>query len=158
MSSQAPFPEENNPILELRNRQITAVHNISRELSKTLDLDELEIIGSLAATAIENAELARNSELAAVAHAVGDLSHDIKNKVTPISMSVETLAPMTESMYADIDRICGLLPDMHAQDLRSATGFLKNFYFETFQIIRDQVQDIQDYTKLIADALQGIIT
>src|SRR5437764_9630795 len=78
------------------------------------DLEVLEIIGSLAATAIENAELARDSELAAVAHAVGDLSHDIKNKVTPISMSVDTLWPMTVNMYRDIDRICGELPTDNA--------------------------------------------
>ena len=45
------------------------------------DLEVLEIIASVAAAAIETAQLARQAQTAAIAHAVGDLSHDIKNKV-----------------------------------------------------------------------------
>src|ERR1043165_2089592 len=39
MTVQAAVYDKDSSALELRNRQITAVHNISRELSKTLDLD-----------------------------------------------------------------------------------------------------------------------
>src|SRR5207237_541735 len=121
-------------------------------------LEVLEIVGSIAATAIQNAELARDAQHSAVAHAVGDLSHDIKNKVTPISLSVDTLWPMVDEMYADLDRVCGELSPDTAEAVRVATGFLREFYAESFQIIKDQVQEVQDYTKLIADALKGIVT
>ncbi len=122
------------------------------------DLEVLEIIASIAATAIQNAELARDAQLSAVAHAVGDLSHDIKNKVTPISLSVDTLWPLADEMYSDLDRISAELPIDKAGQVTDATGFLREFYPESFQIIKDQVQEVQDFTKLIADALKGIIT
>ena len=67
--------------------------------------DLLEIVSSLASTSIVNATLAQEAQLAAVARAVGDLGHDIKNALTPIETMVETtvqafIVPMFEEMDA----------------------------------------------------------
>jgi signal transduction histidine kinase len=124
----------------------------------TGDLAVLEIVASIAAAAIENAQLHRDAQLAAVAHAVGDLSHDIKNKVTPISMTVYTLRPTIEAMLDDLARIEQNVPSEVAAKLNQATEYLRQDYGEQFDIIMDQVQQIQDYTKLIADAVKGIVT
>jgi len=121
------------------------------------DLEVLEIVASIAATAIENAELHKDAQLAAVAHAVGDLSHDIKNKVTPISLAVDTLWPMMDTMHAQLDQIAAGLPAEQAARLEEAARPVREFYPETFQIIKEQVQEVQDYTKLIADAIHGIV-
>src|SRR5204862_5161708 len=63
------------------------------------DLEVLEIVASVAAAAIETAQLAREAQTAAIAHAVGNLSHDIKNKVAPIAMATATLRPDMDAMF-----------------------------------------------------------
>lgn len=122
------------------------------------DLEVLEIVASIAATAIENAQLYRDAKLAAVANAVGDLSHDIKNKVAPIAISAATLELALEDMYDALNTIGQRVSPEVAQEIADALSFPQEFGAETFQMIRDQVQEIQDYTKLIADALKGSIS
>ncbi len=122
------------------------------------DLEVLEIVAAVAATAIENAQLHRDAQLSAVAHAVGDLSHDIKNKVTPISLSVDTLAPLMDDMFADLDRLSAELDGAAGDSLRLATEVVREFAPESFKIIQDQVLEIQEFTKLIADTVKGIVS
>lgn len=122
------------------------------------DLEVLEIIASVAAASIQAAQLARDAQTAAIAHAVGDLSHDIKNKMTPISLTADTLQMMMDDLCARLDELMPHLP-AHLQDgLRACADPLRDLYPESFRIVREQVQEVQDYTKLIADALQGVIT
>lgn len=122
------------------------------------DLQVLEIVASIAATAIENAQLHREAQVAAVAHAVGDLSHDIKNKVTPIALAANTLKPTIEMALQDLDTACAdATPDVAAR-IQEAVKWLREDYAEQFDIVLDQVQKVQDYTKMIADALKGSIT
>jgi signal transduction histidine kinase len=113
------------------------------------DLEVLEIIAAVAAAAIETTQLARQAQAAAIAHAVGDLSHDIKNKVAPIVVGAQALRSDMDAMFAALDA----LPDTPA-----ATAIVRQSYGETFDIVMDQVEAVQEYTKLIADALKGTIT
>ncbi|MCC6764069.1 MAG: GAF domain-containing sensor histidine kinase [Deltaproteobacteria bacterium] len=113
------------------------------------DLEVLEIVASVAAAAIETAELAREAQAAAIAHAVGDLSHDIKNKVAPIVTGVQALRADLDAMFAALD------PRAEPPPL---AALVRRSYGETFDIVMDQVQAVQDYTKLIADALKGTVT
>jgi signal transduction histidine kinase len=122
------------------------------------DLQVLEIVASIAATAIENAQLHREAQAAAVAHAVGDLSHDIKNKVTPISLAANTLKPTIEMALQDLDNTCADAPMEVVERVNDAVKWLREDYVEQFDIILDQVQKVQDYTKMIADALKGSIS
>src|SRR6266404_3473660 len=104
------------------------------------DLEVLEIIASVAAAAIETAQLAREAQTAAIAHAVGDLSHDIKNKVAPIVMGIYALRPDVAATLARISRP------------------VRQSYGEIFDVILEQVGAVQEYAKLIADALKGTVT
>ncbi len=113
------------------------------------DLEVLEIIASVAAAAIETAQLARDAQTAAIAHAVGDLSHDIKNKVGPIVTGVQALRADLDAMFAALDP---------RAETPAAAALVRDSYGETFDIVMDQVEAVQDYTKLIADALKGTIT
>jgi signal transduction histidine kinase len=117
------------------------------------DLAVLEIIGSVAAAAIETAQLAREAQTAAIAHAVGDLSHDIKNKLSPIVLGIQSLRSEMDAMFAGIDDVPGssALPPHETDTVRREYG-------ETFDIVLEQVQAIQEYTKLIADALKGTVS
>jgi signal transduction histidine kinase len=112
------------------------------------DLEVLEIIASVAAAAIETAQLAREAQTAAIAHAVGDLSHDIKNKVSPIVVGIQALRGDLDAMFAADD---GTSLPRQAAAVREGYGY-------TFDIVMDQVDAIQEYAKLIADALKGVVT
>lgn len=113
------------------------------------DLEVLEIVASVAAAAIETAQLARDAQTAAIAHAVGDLSHDIKNKVGPIVTGIQALRADLDAMFAALDP---------RAETPAAATLVRDSYGETFDIVMDQVEAVQDYTKLIADALKGTIT
>lgn len=122
------------------------------------DIEVLEIVAAIAATAIENAELQRDAQLAAVARAVGNLSHDIKNKVAPVSMVAHILGPDLDRMFGDIDAIAERLePDVRAS-ITAAIAQVREEYAEHCDILHDQVRAVQEHTKLIADALKNIQT
>ena len=113
------------------------------------DLEVLEIIASVAAAAIETAQLAREAQTAAIAHAVGDLSHDIKNKVSPIVVGIQALRSDLDALFAG---------DAEAPLPARPAAAVREGYAYTFDIVMDQVDAIQEYAKLIADALKGVVT
>lgn len=122
------------------------------------DLEVLEIVAALAAASIENTRLAQEAQVAAVAHAVGDLSHDIKNKITPIMMAAQTLKPTIDEMFAELDQVLPRLAPADRQAIEAAVRWLREFYDEQIEIILDQGWQVQEYTKRIADALKGTVT
>jgi signal transduction histidine kinase len=122
------------------------------------DLEVLEIVAAIAATAIENAHLQREAEMAAVAHAVGDLSHDIKNKVSPIAISAYMLRPDIDAMFEALDEVMAATDVATAAGIREACGAFREEYGEHIDIILAQVQAVQEHTKRIADVLKGIVT
>jgi len=122
------------------------------------DLEVLEIVASVAAAAIENAQLAREAQVAAVAHTIGDVSHDIKNKVTPISLSSETLRQLLSDLFTDLERALEGTPPEIGEPVRDSVRPVRELYGELITMITDQVSEVQDYTKVIADALQGIVS
>jgi signal transduction histidine kinase len=122
------------------------------------DLEVLEIVASVAAAAIETAQLAREAQTAAIARAVGNLSHDLKNKVAPIAMATATLRPDMDAMFEELDRIAASASADVSARLRQGTAAVRQAYGETFDIVTEQVYAVQEYTKLIADALQGTVT
>ncbi|NUL81547.1 MAG: GAF domain-containing protein [Armatimonadetes bacterium] len=55
------------------------------------DLTTLDVIASIAAMSIERADLAEQGRRTAVVDYLGDMAHDIRDKVTPISSGIELL-------------------------------------------------------------------
>ncbi len=122
------------------------------------DLEVLEIVASVAAAAIETAQLAREAQTAAIAHAVGELSHDIKNKIAPIVMGLYVLRPDLDAMFQELDVLArSVSPEVAARLVEIATT-VRQTYGETFDVILEQVGAVQEYAKLIADALKGTAT
>ena len=99
-----------------------------------------EIVGSLVALSLQNALLAREANLAAVARSVGEISHDIGNMLTHVLPYVETL----EGCIADVR---AGKPD--------ALEFLESFYAEVRANVADGVQQVTARTREIASALKG---
>lgn len=122
------------------------------------DLAVLEIVACVAAASIETAQLARAAQAAAIANAVGDLSHDIKNKVAPIVIAVYTLRSDMAAMFDALDRIPDSVPADVTTRVRDASEAVRQAYDDTFDVIMGQVDAVQEYTRLIADALKGTVS
>jgi signal transduction histidine kinase len=122
------------------------------------DLAVLEIVGAIAATAILNADLHRRAEQARIATAVGDLSHDIKNKVAPIYMAAVMLKPDLDAMFSDLDAVLASAPEDIRESVSHAARYVRRGYAEQLAIVLDQVQIVQEHTKRISDVMKGIST
>lgn len=123
------------------------------------DQELLEIVSSLASTSIVNATLAEEAQLAAVARAVGDLGHDIKNALTPIESAIDTLVQtFIEPMYEDLDSLCEgwrIAQPETAVAVTSATSGLRSEYPYMQASAKDGCDDIREMVSEIADYIKG---
>ncbi|HEX9995644.1 MAG TPA: ATP-binding protein [Abditibacterium sp.] len=122
------------------------------------DLEVLEVIAAQAAIAIENARLEQQSRKAAMVNLIGDISHDIKNMLTPIQTGVWTLDPMLGEMFKRLDTVCDQLGEADAQKLRAAMAMAREDYGWILQNALDAAERVQIRTKEIADAVKGVST
>jgi signal transduction histidine kinase len=105
------------------------------------DLVMLEIVGSVAAMAIQNAQLAEDAKKATGLAAMGDIAHDIKNKVAPLTMGAMTL-------MLDLEMLAPSLDGTGAADVLQSMK-------ETAEIIASGAQKTHRYTQMIADLAKG---
>ncbi|MBW3636631.1 MAG: GAF domain-containing protein, partial [Armatimonadetes bacterium] len=122
------------------------------------DLEVLEVIAAQAAIAIENARLEQQSRQAAMVNLIGDISHDIKNMLTPIQTGVWTLDPMLREMFERVDAACAQLSEADCAKIQSATSLAREDYGWILQNALDAAERVQIRTKEIADAVKGVST
>lgn len=115
------------------------------------DLQLATILGSLIAASVENARLHEEAKAAEIAHLIGDVSHDVKNMMTPISTSAQTLRLMLDDMFDRVHKIKG-------DELAEATGDVRGFYKEAFDMLDESALAVQARVKEISDAVKGVIT
>ncbi|MDH7568509.1 MAG: ATP-binding protein [Armatimonadota bacterium] len=124
------------------------------------DLEVLSILGQQAATAIENARLHEADRLAQVVKLMGDISHDIKNLITPVSTCAQTLEMLFEEMFKNLDGIYaryeGCCNGM-VEEVRRASEFLRSFYPEAIEMLNDGAIQTQERVREIADCVKGIV-
>lgn len=121
------------------------------------DLHVLEILGSQAASALETAKLYEEARRASVINLIGDISHDVKNLLTPVVTGTQTLELMMDSMFEDLDRLREELSGKQLEALDWAVGGVKDFYKEAMLMVYDGSRDAQERVREIADAIKGII-
>jgi signal transduction histidine kinase len=122
------------------------------------DLAVLEILGAQAGSAIENARLYEESRRASVINLIGDISHDVKNLLTPVVTGTQTLEMMMDSMYEDLDRALEGVDEARRADIAWAVDGVRGFYKEAMEMVYDGAQDAQERVREIADAIKGIIS
>jgi len=107
------------------------------------DVATIEVVGSLVVTAMQNAQLAQEARLAAVARSVGEISHDIGNMLTQVLPYVQTLG--------------GFIGDVR-DGVPGAQKALETFYGEVLESVTDGVQQVQTRTREIARAVKGEVS
>ncbi|HVF09217.1 MAG TPA: GAF domain-containing sensor histidine kinase [Abditibacteriaceae bacterium] len=121
------------------------------------DLEVLEVLCAQAASAIAYARLAQEARKAAMISMVGDISHDIKNMLTPIQSGVWTLQPLLDQLFVELDEICREYPqtDDIARKIAHATDGVRRDYGWILEAALDAAEKVKTRTKEIADAFKG---
>jgi len=124
------------------------------------DCELLEILSALAATILENARLAEEAKLAVVVNLLGDISHDIKNMVTPVQTCAQTLEMIFEETFSGLDSTLSSRPDLTPEtvaEVNSAVEMLREFYPDAIEMLLDGALQVQDRVREIADCVKGIV-
>jgi signal transduction histidine kinase len=124
------------------------------------DLQVLEILSIHAASAIETARLYEQARLAVVVNLIGDISHDVKNLLTPIMGGTQTLEIIIRSLLKKLDsarRDASSVPEVF-EDIGTDLEDLRTFYPEAVEMTYDGAQAVQERVREIADAIKGIVS
>jgi signal transduction histidine kinase len=121
------------------------------------DLEVLEVLCAQAATGIEHAQLAEEAKKAQIVNVIGDISHDIKNMLTPIISGAWTLEPMLRRLFEELDELrsrCGI-DDALSRDISRVADSVRHDYGWILASTINAAEQVQGRTKEIADAIKG---
>lgn len=145
------------PLISMEGKAIGVMQVLNKEGGNFDDDDEdlLTIMASQAATAIESARLYDEAKLAAIVHYLGDISHDIKNLMTPAQTGTQTLEMILRGTFEDLDRI--IAESQNGEPVKDAVQTLRDLYPEMVTMVLDSTTATQERVREIADAVKGEI-
>ena len=121
------------------------------------DLEVLEVLCAQAATGIEHAQLTEEAKKAQIVNVLGDISHDIKNMLTPIISGGWTLEPMLHHLFEELDELrsrCGV-DDPLSREIERIANSVRHDYGWILASTINAAEQVQGRTKEIADAIKG---
>ncbi|WP_309721605.1 GAF domain-containing sensor histidine kinase [Armatimonas sp.] len=121
------------------------------------DLEVLEVLCAQAATGIEHAQLLEAQRNAEIGNRVGEISHDIKNMMTPIETGVMTLNPMLEDMFGQLEKVTSTCPEEHSwgREVSDAIGGVGSLYTWLLEDLLTAAQRVRRRTQYIAGMVKG---
>lgn len=123
------------------------------------DVALLEILAHQIATRIETARLQEAAKFAAIVKFIGNISHDVKNMLTPVQTGAYTLQ---EALSADVEllgsaRSAEGVPDSVAETLEAVSGDLELLAPEILSMMLDGALDAQQRVAEISNAVKGMV-
>ena len=126
------------------------------------DMAVLEVLCAQAATGIEHFQLVEAARKTEIVHVIGDVSHDIKNMLTPITTGVQTLEPMLDSLFAQLKELRSQCSEPAVESIAERIGEIadtvEHDYGWMLQNSLFAAEQIQARTREIADAVKGETT
>ena len=124
------------------------------------DIEVLEILGAQIAIAVESARLYEEARLAEVVRFIGNLSHDVKNMITPSQTGAETLAMIADDCYAALDDLLTAeqCPGAPLDTIWAALDDLRAMYPEMLQMVLDGCDAVQERMIEVSAAVKGIVS
>ena len=123
------------------------------------DVNLIDIMAAQIGVAIENARLQEEARLAEVVKFIGNISHDVKNMITPVRTGAETLRMIADEGFAQFDEaLAGLksLPQT-ADSVHQAMEGLREIYPELIDMILEGTEVVQQRMAEISAAVKGIV-
>lgn len=121
------------------------------------DVAILDILASQIAAALEQARLNEEARLAEVVRFIGNLSHDVKNMMTPVQTAAETLEFIADDTWEDIQQACADSPDV-ARDVEMAAAGLKDMLPEMTEMMKSGCDAVQMRMAEVSAAVKGMVT
>lgn len=109
------------------------------------DLSILTIISALAAAALEQARLYEDAKLAEVVHRLGDISHDLKNLLMPVSSGAEFLKGEISDLVRELPS--DLRTNLKIEARRAQCEDIIAMQQDSARRIHDRVREIADCVK-----------
>ena len=122
------------------------------------DVAILDILAAQSAAAIASARLHEEARLAEVVKFIGDISHDVKNMMTPVISGAETLEFIADDVFRELDEAIASDPSAPLTRAKDITGILADFIPETVEGMKAGAEAVQERMKQISDAKKGIIS
>ncbi len=124
------------------------------------DVATLDILGAQVASAIDSARLQEEARLAQVVKFIGDISHDVKNMITPVQTSAETLVFIGEDVFTQFDEILAAAecPESCKQQISDTIGELRDLMPEMVDLMLDGSAAVQQRMAEISAAVKGIVS
>ncbi len=124
------------------------------------DAEVLDILGAQIAIAIESARLYEQARVAEIVRYIGNLSHDVKNMITPSQTGAETLRMVAEECYQRLEELLTPenFPGPRLEEAWSALDALRALYPEMLDMIMDGADAVQQRMKEISDAVKGVVS
>ncbi|MBC8103991.1 MAG: GAF domain-containing sensor histidine kinase [Cytophagales bacterium] len=119
------------------------------------DLEVFEVLCAQAATGIEHAQLAEEARKAQIVNVIGDISHDIKNMLTPILTGVWTLEPMLRRLFEEMEDLRSRCGDPYSEEVSRIADSVRHDYGWILASAANAAEQVQGRTKEIADAVKG---
>ncbi len=117
------------------------------------DVRLLEILSAEIALAVEQSRLYREAKVAEVARLLGDISHDIKNLLTPVVFGIDVLKAMIADLYTRLGGAEGVTSGSLPSEIG---GYPLGFDAEAVTMMREAARRMQDRVKEIADCVKGV--
>ena len=123
------------------------------------DASHLEIVQVLCAgvvAALEKARLAREAHRAEIVSIIGDISHDIKNMLTPIQSGLWTLEPLLDLLFEELETIREQSKGRSTHDqIARIMEMVQADYSWILQSAHEACDQVTARTREIADAVKG---
>ncbi len=122
------------------------------------DMETLSVVATLAGTAIETVRIQEERRLAIIARLLGNISHDIKNMLTPILTTAQTLNVIYQSCKERLVEVQPTAAEEVWKQIDEAMSEFDSFFAEAIQMIEEGAAQIQERVREISDAVKGVIS
>lgn len=148
------------PLRDIEGKPIGVIQALNKRDGEfdEFDMETLSIVATLAGTAIETARMQEERRLAIIARLLGNISHDIKNMLTPILTTSQTLALVYENCMGRLNQLRSQLDEKVWEEVNEAIRDFESFFKEAIQMIEEGSTQIQERVREISDAVKGVIS
>lgn len=124
------------------------------------DIEVLEILGGQVAIAVESARLYEEARLAEIVRFIGNLSHDVKNMITPAQTGADTLRDIANDCYVQLEALLTAekCPGAPLDDIWASLDYLRVMYPEMLDMVLDGCEAVQQRMIEVSAAVKGIVS
>lgn len=137
-------------VLQVLNKRVGAFGNN--------DVQLIQIMASEIAVGVESSRLAEEARLAEVVKFIGNISHDVKNMISPVQTGAETMLMFAEEAFADLDRVGEEADKEVGPKIAEAIATIRELLPEIVTMMLEGSDAVQQRMAEIAAAVKGIVS